>query len=144
MLNSNKRCVTLNLKAEQGKALLRDMVGRADVLVENFAPGVMQRLGLDAGALRRYAGTYDDPNGLGPMTVTANGTTLSIDVPAFDTTNTPYDHTLHPTSMDNFTATVQGMTIPVTFIADATGAYVWLRTQAAVARRVSDNGGANP
>ncbi|MFL5306133.1 MAG: serine hydrolase domain-containing protein [Polyangia bacterium] len=101
-------------------------------------------IAIDPGLFPSYAGTYDDPNGLGPMTVTANGTTLSIDVPAFDTTNTPYDHTLHPTSMDNFTATVQGMTIPVTFIADATGAYVWLRTQAAVARRVSDNGGANP
>ena len=78
------------------------------------------------------------------MTVTANGTTLSIDVPAFDTTNTPYDQTLHPTSMDNFTVTVQGQTIPVTFIADATGAYVWLRTQTAVARRVSDTAGVNP
>jgi formyl-CoA transferase len=51
MLNSNKRCVTLNLKAEQGKALLRDMAVRADVLVENFAPGVMDRLGLGAEAL---------------------------------------------------------------------------------------------
>ncbi|MFL5286179.1 MAG: CaiB/BaiF CoA transferase family protein [Rhodopila sp.] len=51
MLNSNKRCVTLNLKADQGKALLRDMVVRADVLVENFAPGVMHRLGLGAEAL---------------------------------------------------------------------------------------------
>ena len=52
MLNSNKRCVTLNLKAEQGKALLREMAARADVLVENFAPGVMDRLGLGAEALR--------------------------------------------------------------------------------------------
>ncbi|HVZ10069.1 CaiB/BaiF CoA transferase family protein [Rhodopila sp.] len=52
MLNSNKRCVTLNLKAERGKALLREMVARADVLVENFAPGVMDRLGLGAADLR--------------------------------------------------------------------------------------------
>ena len=46
MLNSNKETVTLNLKDERGKALLRDLVRRADVLVENFAPGVMDRLGL--------------------------------------------------------------------------------------------------
>ena len=46
MLNSNKETVTLNLKDERGKALLRDMVRRADVLIENFAPGVMERLGL--------------------------------------------------------------------------------------------------
>lgn len=51
MLNSNKRCVTLNLKAEKGKTLLREMVARADILVENFAPGVMHRLGLGAADL---------------------------------------------------------------------------------------------
>ncbi len=48
MLNSNKQPVTLNLKDERGKDLLREMVARADVLVENFAPGVMERLGLGA------------------------------------------------------------------------------------------------
>ena len=52
MLNSNKEAVTLNLKDERGKALLRDMVRRADVLIENFAPGVMERLGLGAAALQ--------------------------------------------------------------------------------------------
>ena len=51
MLNSNKETVTLNLKDARGKDLLRDMVKRADVLIENFAPGVMERLGLGAAAL---------------------------------------------------------------------------------------------
>lgn len=46
MLNSNKRAVTLNLKAERGRDLLREMVARADILVENFAPGVTDRLGI--------------------------------------------------------------------------------------------------
>jgi CoA:oxalate CoA-transferase len=46
MLNANKRAVTLNLKSERGCALLLDMVRRADVLVENFAPGTMERLGI--------------------------------------------------------------------------------------------------
>jgi CoA:oxalate CoA-transferase len=45
MLNSNKQAVTLNLKSEAGRQLLKDMVAKADILVENFAPGVMDRLG---------------------------------------------------------------------------------------------------
>lgn len=46
MLNSNKRAVTLNLKSERGRDLLVEMARRADVLIENFAPGVLERLGV--------------------------------------------------------------------------------------------------
>ena len=53
MLNSNKTFATLDLKAERGKELLRAMVGKADVLVENFAPGAMERLGVGFDALRK-------------------------------------------------------------------------------------------
>ena len=52
MLNANKRSVTLNLKAAAGKDLLKEMATRADILVENFAPGVMDRLGIGAAALQ--------------------------------------------------------------------------------------------
>jgi formyl-CoA transferase len=45
MLNCNKRSVTLNLKAEEDRQTFEELVRRADVLVENFAPGVMDRLG---------------------------------------------------------------------------------------------------
>lgn len=53
MLNSNKKPVTLNLKTEKGRELLRELVQRADILVENFAPGVMDRLGLGADELHK-------------------------------------------------------------------------------------------
>jgi crotonobetainyl-CoA:carnitine CoA-transferase CaiB-like acyl-CoA transferase len=45
MLNSNKESATLNLKSPRGLALLFEMVKRADVLLENFAPGTTERLG---------------------------------------------------------------------------------------------------
>ncbi|MEL6951796.1 MAG: CoA transferase [Pseudomonadota bacterium] len=50
--NAGKRSITLNLKDPRGAEILRDLVRRADVLVENFRPGVMARLGLDYPALR--------------------------------------------------------------------------------------------
>jgi len=45
--NRNKRSLTLDLKSAEGVALARRLAGQADVLVENFRPGVMARLGLD-------------------------------------------------------------------------------------------------
>lgn len=45
MLNCNKRSLTLDIKAEAGKALLSRLVERSDVLVENFAPGALDRQG---------------------------------------------------------------------------------------------------
>jgi formyl-CoA transferase len=53
MLNSNKKPVTLNLKTEKGRGLLRELAGRADILLENFAPGVMDRLGIGAADLQK-------------------------------------------------------------------------------------------
>src|SRR6516225_9064418 len=45
--NLNKRSVTCNLKSEAGKALLTRMISKADVLIENMAPGTFARLGFD-------------------------------------------------------------------------------------------------
>jgi CoA:oxalate CoA-transferase len=53
MLNSNKKPVTLNLKSQKGRDLLRELAARADILLENFAPGVMDRLGLGAADLQK-------------------------------------------------------------------------------------------
>lgn len=55
--NAGKKSVTLNLKHPEGKALLKQLAGTADVLVENYRPGVMARLGLDYEALRKHNAT---------------------------------------------------------------------------------------
>ncbi len=53
-LNTNKRSLTLNLKSEQGRAILLELLEDADALVENFAPSVMPSLGLDYETLRGH------------------------------------------------------------------------------------------
>lgn len=51
-LNSNKLGITLNFKHAQGRELFERLAAHADVVLENFAPGVMERMGLGADALR--------------------------------------------------------------------------------------------
>src|ERR1700758_1647255 len=46
MLNSNKRSLAVNTKTPEGLAVMEELIRRADVLVENFAPGAMDRMGL--------------------------------------------------------------------------------------------------
>src|SRR5246500_127099 len=53
MMNRNKRGIVLDLKTEGGKSILRRLIATADVLVENFAPGVMERLGFGYEDLRK-------------------------------------------------------------------------------------------
>jgi formyl-CoA transferase len=53
LLNANKRSVTLNLKDERGKEILRELVRQGDVFVENFAPGAIDRLGFGYDEVRK-------------------------------------------------------------------------------------------
>src|SRR5256886_11171614 len=52
-VNRNKKSVTLNLKAPEGQAILRTLVGQSDVLLENFRPGTMEKLGFGYRTLAR-------------------------------------------------------------------------------------------
>jgi len=52
-VNRNKKSLTLNMKAPDGQAILRRLVAKADVVLENFRPGTMERLGFGYDALRK-------------------------------------------------------------------------------------------
>ena len=51
-LNRSKRSITLNLKEERARGILKKLVEKADVLVENYKPGTMKKLGLDYDVLK--------------------------------------------------------------------------------------------
>lgn len=52
-LNRNKLGITLNLKSEEGKEVFRKLVAKADILIENYRPGVMEKLGLGYEELKK-------------------------------------------------------------------------------------------
>jgi CoA:oxalate CoA-transferase len=79
LLNRGKESVTINLKAPEGVGLVRDLARKSDVLVENFRPGVMRRLGL----------AYEELQSLNPQLIYASISGFGqqgpfADWPAFD------------------------------------------------------------
>jgi crotonobetainyl-CoA:carnitine CoA-transferase CaiB-like acyl-CoA transferase len=51
VFNRNKRSLTLDLRSDSGKEVLRGLLAKADVLVENFVPGTLEKMGLDRATL---------------------------------------------------------------------------------------------
>ena len=74
MLNGHKRCITLDLKSPKGVAVLKRLARGADVLLENFAPGVMDRFG---------AG-WSELSALNPRLIYASGTGYGLSGPDRD------------------------------------------------------------
>ena len=68
LLNCNKRSITLNTKTEEGKAIFRKLIAKSDVLVENFAPGALDRQGFSWETLREINPRiiYASGKGFGP------------------------------------------------------------------------------
>lgn len=70
-LNRNKRSAALDLRSDEDKALVADLVKSADVVVSNFRPGVMERIGFG----------YEDCRALNPRIVYALGTGFGLEGP---------------------------------------------------------------
>jgi crotonobetainyl-CoA:carnitine CoA-transferase CaiB-like acyl-CoA transferase len=82
-VNRNKRSVALNLKTAEGRSVFLDLVKSADVLVENYRAGVMDKMGLGYETLRqvRPSLVYTSVRGFGDR---AGGASPYMDWPAFD------------------------------------------------------------
>jgi formyl-CoA transferase len=79
LMNFNKRSITLNLKSDEGKEIFRRLVRKADIVVENFEAGTMDKMGLGYSVLRE----------VNPMIIYACGTGYGTtgpnrNLPAFD------------------------------------------------------------
>ncbi len=79
LMNSNKRSITLNLKSEEGKEIFKRLVKKADVVVENYEAGTMDRMGLGYEVLKE----------INPRLIYASGTGYgqsgpNRNLPAFD------------------------------------------------------------
>jgi crotonobetainyl-CoA:carnitine CoA-transferase CaiB-like acyl-CoA transferase len=83
---SNKRAISLNLKTEQGREILKRLVKTADVLVENYRPGAFEALGLGYEELRR----------INPKLIYASFSAFGHTGPKRE--RTAYDHVIQSTS----------------------------------------------
>src|SRR3954462_6117281 len=83
---SNKRSITLDLKTERGREILKKLVATADVMVENYRPGAFKALGLG----------YDDRRKINPRLIYASMTAFGQDGPRGS--QTAYDHVIQSTS----------------------------------------------
>jgi crotonobetainyl-CoA:carnitine CoA-transferase CaiB-like acyl-CoA transferase len=83
---SNKRAITLNLKTEQGREILKKLVATADVLVENYRPGAFEALGLG----------YEELRKINPRLIYASFSAFGQGGPK--RARTAYDHVIQSTS----------------------------------------------
>jgi crotonobetainyl-CoA:carnitine CoA-transferase CaiB-like acyl-CoA transferase len=83
---SNKRAITLDLKTEQGREILKKLVATADVLVENYRPGAFEALGLG----------YEDLRKINPKLIYASFSAFGQGGPK--RVRTAYDHVIQSTS----------------------------------------------
>jgi len=74
LLNANKKSVTVDLKHPEGKSLVRRLIERADVFVENFRPGTIERLGFG----------YESVRGINPRMIYAQIKGFGMDSPYAD------------------------------------------------------------
>ena len=107
--NVEKQGITLNLKDERGRALLRELFQISDVVSENFAVGVLKRLGFDYEAMKQikddiiyvsncgfgHSGPYEGYKTWGPIVQAMSGLTFSNSLPGHEPAGYGYSYMDH-------------------------------------------------
>lgn len=85
MLNAGKRGVAIDLKSDKGRAVFLDLVKKSDVLLENFAPGAMERLGLGSTTLLQHNPRliYGSSTGYGAWGADMNNLAMDLTIQAY-------------------------------------------------------------
>jgi hypothetical protein len=99
-------------------------------------PSPAPDLTVDPATFGAFEGVYQDDFTVGAITVTRVGDNLEVNMPAVDQANVPYEPVLTPVVGNNFYLSIQGTVLPVTFIADTSGATRYFRTRVFVGARV--------
>jgi len=92
----------------------------------------------DAESFAAYAGHYEDRDFAGAVDVSVQDNELNFSGAALDSAGIEYERRLKPTTLDNFTLSIEGLDLPVTFIRDDSGRFVWLRGRHFVASRADE------
>ncbi len=134
-INCGKKSITLNLKTDEGKSVLADLIVKADVLIENFRPGTLERLGFSQDRIKE----------LNPSMVYASVSGFGYSGP--DSANAAYDMVIQSLSgLMSITGTEDGQCVRVgSSIADIiSGLYATIGIVTALFRRSesSDDRGA--
>ncbi len=125
-VNSGKKSISIDLKAEEGKAVLADLIRVADVLIENYRPGILERLGFSDDTVKK----------LNPAIIYATATGFGYSGP--DSQKAAYDSIIQALSgIMSITGTEDGQTVRVgTSISDiVTGLYTAIGIVSALFRR---------
>ncbi len=85
MLNAGKRGIAIDLKSDDGRAVFLDLVDKADILLENFAPGAMDRLGVGSDVLleRNPRLIYGSSTGYGAWGPDMNNLAMDLTIQAY-------------------------------------------------------------
>ncbi|AUX44580.1 uncharacterized protein SOCE26_060460 [Sorangium cellulosum] len=119
----------ISLASTDGAPFTKSLLTAVTTLPVLPPPSPAPDLTVDPSTFSAFEGVYQDDFIVGPIHVTQVGDDLEVNLPAVEEAGIDYDPVLIPVAGNNFYFTIQGITLPLTFIAGASGETAYLRTR---------------